>query len=50
VSLVKAGVGGRKVVIEGGTRAIPYFHEISRGNMQTQRLNVHCPGNASLIT
>ena len=29
VSLVKTGVGGRKVIIDGGTLAIPYFHEIA---------------------
>lgn len=49
-SLVKTGVGGRKVVMDGGTIAIPYFHEISRINMQTLRLEVTRAGNASLIT
>jgi len=49
-SLVKTGVGGRKVVMDGGTIAIPYFHEISRVNMQTLRLEVHRAGEAALIT
>jgi uncharacterized membrane protein YqiK len=35
VALVKTGIGGRKVVIDGGTIAIPYFHEVARVNMQT---------------
>lgn len=49
-SLVKTGVGGRKVVMDGGTIAIPYFHEISRVNMQTLRLEVQRAGEAALIT
>ncbi|WP_375257219.1 flotillin family protein [Citreimonas sp.] len=50
VSLVRTGIGGRKVVIEGGTLAIPYFHQVSRVNMQTIRMEVHRTGEASLIT
>lgn len=50
VSLVRTGLGGRKVVMDGGTLAIPYFHEISRVNMQTLRLEVSRSGEAALIT
>jgi len=50
ISLIRTGIGGRKVVIDGGTLAIPYFHEISRVNMQTLRLDVRRTGEASLIT
>ncbi len=50
VALVKTGVGGRKVIIDGGTIAIPYFHEVARVNMQTIRMSVHCQGERSLIT
>ena len=50
VSLVRTGVGGRKVVIDGGVLAIPFFHEISRVNMQTIRMDVSRTGNHSLIT
>ncbi len=50
VSLVKTGVGGRKVVKEGGTFAFPFLHEIARVNMQTLRLDVHRAGEAALIT
>ncbi|WP_136656775.1 flotillin domain-containing protein [Nitratireductor sp. XY-223] len=49
-SLVKTGVGGRKVVVDGGTIAIPYFHEISKVNMQTLRLDVKRAGEGALIT
>jgi uncharacterized membrane protein YqiK len=50
VALVKTGIGGRKVVIDGGTIAIPYFHEVARVNMQTIRMSVACAGDRSLIT
>lgn len=50
MSLVKTGIGGRKVVIDGGTLAIPYFNEIARVNMQTLRLDVQRQGESSLIT
>jgi uncharacterized membrane protein YqiK len=50
VSLVRTGVGGRKVVIDGGTLAIPYFHEVSRVNMQTIRMEVIRAGDSALIT
>lgn len=50
VSLLRTGVGGRRVVIDGGVLAIPYFHEISRVNMATLRLDVDRRGEASLIT
>lgn len=50
VSLVRTGVGGRRVVMDGGTLAVPYFHEVSRVNMQTLRLEVVRSGEAALIT
>jgi len=50
VSLVRTGVGGLKVVRAGGTLAIPYFHEVSRVNMQTLRLDVQRKAESSLIT
>ncbi len=49
-SLVKTGVGGRQVVMDGGVVAIPYFHQISRVNMQSLRLEVRRHGEAALIT
>ena len=50
VSLVRTGARGRRVVIDGGVLAVPYFHEISRINMATLRLDVDRRGEASLIT
>lgn len=50
VALVKTGAGGRRVVIDGGTLAIPYFHEITPVNMQTLRMDVARSGDGALIT
>ncbi|MDD9729608.1 flotillin domain-containing protein [Mameliella sp. AT18] len=50
VALVRTGIGGRKVVIDGGTLALPFFHEISRVNMQTIRMHVARGAESALIT
>lgn len=50
VSLVRTGIGGRCVVIEGGVLALPWFHEVARVNMQSIRLDVRRAGDAALIT
>lgn len=50
VALVRTGVGGRRVIIDGGTLAVPYFHEITPVNMQTLRMDVARAGEAALIT
>ena len=50
VALVKTGIGGRRVVIDGGVVALPFFHEVARVNMQTIRMSVACQGERSLIT
>ena len=34
VSFVRTGIGGRKVVIDGGAFTFSWFHQISRINMQ----------------
>lgn len=50
VSLIRTGIGGRKVVMDGGTIVFPYFHDIARVNMQTLRLEVRQTGESALIT
>ena len=50
VSLIKTGLGGRKVIMDGGTIAIPYFHEVTRVNMQTLKLQIERTGESALIT
>ena len=50
VSLIKTGLGGRKVIMDGGTISIPYFHEVTRVNMQTLKLQIERAGESALIT
>ncbi|MGP9791714.1 flotillin domain-containing protein [Roseinatronobacter sp. NSM] len=50
VSLVRTGIGGRRVVIEGGVLSLPWFHEVARVNMQSIRLDVQRTGEHALIT
>ncbi|MCC5989307.1 MAG: flotillin [Pararhodobacter sp.] len=50
VSLVRTGIGGRRVVIDGGLLALPWFHEVARVNMQSIRLEVERAGTQALIT
>ena len=50
LSLVRTGLGGRKVVLDGGVIVLPYFHKVSRVNMQTMRLEVSRTGEQALIT
>ena len=50
MALVRTGLGGRRVVIDGGTLVIPFFQEMNRVNMQTLRMDVARSGDSSLIT
>jgi flotillin len=50
VSIVKTGSGGKKVIMDGGTIAIPLLHEIKYVNMKTLRLEVQRQGEQALIT
>ncbi|MBB5223184.1 putative membrane protein YqiK [Amaricoccus macauensis] len=44
IALVKTGLGGRKVVMDGGIVVLPLFHEIARVNMNTLHLPVSRTG------
>ena len=50
VSLIRTGLGGQRVVMAGGTIALPWFHEVTEVNMRTLRLEVKRGGEDSLIT
>jgi len=50
VSLVKTGMGGKKVIMDGGTIVVPLLHEVSPVNMKTLRLEVQRNAEAALIT
>ena len=49
-SLIRTGLGGRKVVMDGGVVVLPYFHDLSRVNMQTMRFEVSRSADQALIT
>ena len=49
-SLIRTGLGGRKVVMDGGVLVLPYFHDLSRVNMQTTRFEVSRSADQALIT
>jgi len=50
VSFVRTGLGGQKVVMNGGAIVLPVFQDIIRVNMNTLRLEVSRGGESSLIT
>jgi uncharacterized membrane protein YqiK len=50
-AIIRTGVGGQKVCIDGGLYAIPMFHQISRVSLSTIRLHVQRVGRRdSLVT
>ncbi len=49
-SLIRTGLGGRKVVMDGGVVVLPYFHDITRVNMQTTKFEVNRSADQALIT
>jgi uncharacterized membrane protein YqiK len=49
-SFVRTGLGGQKVVMDGGAIVLPVFHECVNINMNTLKLEVSRAGADSLIT
>jgi len=47
---VRTGLGGQKVVLDGGSIVLPIFHSIARVNLKTLRLEVQRGENDALIT
>ncbi|MBB4007236.1 flotillin family protein [Allorhizobium taibaishanense] len=47
---VRTGLGGQKVVLDGGSVVLPIFHSIARVNLKTLRLEVRRGENDALIT
>jgi flotillin len=47
---VRTGLGGQKVVLDGGSVVLPVFHSIATVNLKTLRLEVTRGGPDSLIT
>ncbi len=50
LSFVRTGMGGQKVIIDGGCLELPVFHHIIPVNMQTLRLEVYRKEKDALIT
>ena len=50
VALVRTGLGGQKVVLDGGCIALPFLHRVSEINMRTSRLEIERVGPKSVIT
>lgn len=49
-SFVRTGLGGQKVVMDGGAIVLPVFHEVITVNMNTLKLEVQRNAAESLIT
>ncbi|KQP68816.1 flotillin family protein [Methylobacterium sp. Leaf112] len=49
-AFVRTGLGGRRVVVDGGAVLLPVFHSIAMVNLNTLRIEVKRDGAASLIT
>lgn len=50
VAFVRTGLGGQKVILDGGAIVLPVFHEIILVNMNTLKLEVSKRDNESLTT
>src|SRR5256885_16057101 len=50
VALIRTGFGGQKIVLTGGTLALPFLHKVDEVNMRTMRIEVVRAGPKSLIT
>ena len=49
-ALVRTGLGGRRVVLDGGCLALPFLHKVSEVNMRTSKLEIERLGSHSVIT
>jgi flotillin len=50
VALIRTGFGGQRIVLTGGTLALPFLHKIDEINMRTMRIEVSRTAAKSLIT
>ena len=50
MAFVRTGLGGQKVILDGGAIVLPVFHEIITVNMNTLKLEVSKRDNESLTT
>ena len=50
VALIRTGLGGQRIITDGGFLALPFLHRVSEVNMKTTRLEVVRSGETSVIT
>jgi uncharacterized membrane protein YqiK len=50
VALIRTGLGGQRIITDGGFLALPFLHRVSEVNMKTTRLEVVRAGETSVIT
>ena len=50
MAFVRTGLGGQKVVINGGAFVIPIFHDVTPVNMRTQRFEIRRDRDRAMIT
>ena len=50
LALVRTGVGGRKVVTEGGVLALPILHKLQKVSMQIVSVRVSRTGREAVLT
>jgi flotillin len=50
VALIRTGFGGQRIILSGGSLALPFLHKVDEINMRTMRIEVARTGNKSLIT
>ena len=50
VALIRTGLGGQRIVLDGGVLSLPIVHKTAEINMRTVRLEVERRGERSIIT
>ncbi len=50
IAFVRTGLGGQKVIIDGGALVIPIFHDVTEVHLHTLRLSVTCDKEQALIS
>ena len=50
IAFVRTGLGGQKVIIDGGALVIPIFHDVTEVHLSTLRLSVTCDKEQALIS
>ncbi|MEX2518116.1 MAG: flotillin domain-containing protein [Paracoccaceae bacterium] len=50
ISVVRTGLGGQKIVLDGGCLALPFLHKVAEVNMRTSKLEIERLGPKSIIT